>query len=419
MTIKEMLQKLNYEKLSPIQESVIKNFNKPGNIVGLAPTGTGKTHAYLFPLLENLKRIENVVEAVILLPTNELVMQVAKMLEETDSEVVFKAYYGSMDMDRESERLKNSHPSVVITTPSKLSDLVTTKNALNIKHLRYFVLDEADMMFDEDFMNLIDPVLVNQNIDKYLLFSATITKNMEPFINKYFGNHIFLDTTSESQLNIVYRLIKVRENRLTTLGDVLKRINPYLGIIFVSKNDDIKGVYEYLLGEGYKVTSFSSTIGVKQRKKILEDIHELKYQYVVSSDLLARGIDFKASHVIHYDLPYKLEFFKHRSGRTARMGDSGEVITIFDDYDQPKIDKLKNKGVKFVNSVFVVDGFRALQKKSKSYDKKIAGEVRKIPKATRVTPGYKKKRAEKVKTVIQKIKKARYRNADFRKSRES
>ena len=160
--IKEMLEKLKYTELSPIQTEVIKNFNDKRHIVGLAPTGTGKTHAYLFPVLENLKREPNVVEAIILLPTNELVMQVQSMLLEADDTVSYKSYYGSQDMQREAVKLKNSHPNIVITTPSKLIDLVIHKNALNIKHLDYFILDEADMMFDEDFMSLIDPVLANQ-----------------------------------------------------------------------------------------------------------------------------------------------------------------------------------------------------------------------------------------------------------------
>ncbi|VEU82182.1 DEAD/DEAH box helicase [Acholeplasma hippikon] len=417
MTIQEMLQRLNFSNLSPIQEQVIENFSKSQNIVGLAPTGTGKTHAYLLPLLENIKRKENAVEAVILIPTNELVMQVSKMLEETDPTVNYKSYYGSMDMEREAKKLENSHPNIVITTPAKLVDLVITKNALNLKHLDYFILDEADMMFDEDFMSLLDPVLVNQEIQKFMLFSATITRTMEPFIKKYFGSYIFLDTVKDTKLKINHKLIRVGDSRLKTLQQVIDRINPYLGIIFVSKNEDIKRVYETLIDKGLNVIQISSEIGVKQRKKILEDIFNNRYQYVVSSDLLARGLDFKASHVINYDLPYMLEFFKHRSGRTGRMGDEGDVITLFDDNDQKKIDKLRNKGVPFVLYTLSDNGLKSTQRKSKTYDKKIAEEIKKIPKPKRVTPGYKKKHQEEVKAAIKKVKKARYRNAALRKSR--
>jgi len=419
MKIQEMMQKLQFEELSPIQKEVIQNFKDSRHIVGLAPTGTGKTHAYLFPLLENIKRTPNIVEAVILVPTNELVMQVQKMLEETDDTVIFKAYYGAQDMQREAQRLQNSQPNIVITTPSKLIDLVIHKNALNIKHLTYFILDEADMMFDEDFMSLIDPVLANQDIDKFLLFSASITKVMEPFIAKYFGQHIFIDTTKESKLNIEHYLLNVRDNRLESLMDIIQRINPYLSIIFVSKNEDIQTVYDYLFERNVNVVSFQSSLGVKQRRRILEDIHKLKYQYVVSSDLLARGVDFKASHIIHYDLPYKIEFFLHRSGRTGRMGDTGEVYTLYNEDDQKTIDKLRNKGIDFTAITLTKDGFIKVKRKSKTYDKQIAQAIKKIPKPKRVSPGYKKKHQAKVQQAIKKVKKGRYRDAHLRKSRQS
>src|SRR5690606_23051616 len=309
MKVHEMLTKLGFKSLSPIQEKIIENFDKTNNIVGLAPTGTGKTHAYLLPLLERINRESEYTQAVILLPTNELVIQVDKMLSETDDTIIYKSYYGSIDMEKEANKLKKNLPSLVITTPAKLIDMVITRNALSLKEIKYFILDEADMMFDEDFMSLIDPVLATFNVEKFLLMSATLTKSMEPFIKKYFGSYTLFDTTKDTVLNITFPLIQTNGNRLVTLARVLDVINPYLGIIFVSKNEDINQVFNYVLDRGFKAVAFSSEIGVKQRKKILEDIHDLKYQYVVSSDLLSRGIDFKASHIIHFDLPYKLEFF--------------------------------------------------------------------------------------------------------------
>ncbi|MBN3490215.1 DEAD/DEAH box helicase [Acholeplasma equirhinis] len=419
MLVKEMLEKLGFKNLSPIQESVIQNFDKPGHIVGLAPTGTGKTHAYLLPLLEKLNRESEFTQAVILLPTNELVLQVDKMLAETDDTVSYKSYYGSVDMEKEAGKLKRNQPSIVITTPAKLIDIVVNRNALNLKHIKYFILDEADMMFDEDFLGLIDPVVANLEVDKFLLMSATITKQMAPFIQKYFGTHQLFDTTKDTKLNITYPMIPVSGTRLNTLFHIMKAINPYLGIIFVSKNEDIEAVYNFVLEQGYSAISYSSTVGVKQRKKILEDIHNLKYQYVVSSDLLSRGIDFKASHIIHYDLPYKLEFFKHRSGRTGRMGDEGVVITIFDENDQRKMDKLRVQGIPFEPYTISKGELKPIEKKSKTYDKKIANAIKKIPKPKKVAPNYKKKHEEKVKAAIKKVKKARYRNASFRKSRSA
>ena len=419
MKVHEMLTKLGFKSLSPIQEKIIENFDKTNNIVGLAPTGTGKTHAYLLPLLERINRASEYTQAVILLPTNELVLQVDKMLSETDHTIIYKSYYGSIDMEKEANKLKKSQPSLVITTPAKLIDMVITRNALSLKEIKYFILDEADMMFDEDFMSLIDPVLATFNVEKFLLMSATLTKSMEPFIKKYFGSYTLFDTTKDTVLNITFPLIQTNGNRLVTLARVLDVINPYLGIIFVSKNEDINQVFNYVLDRGFKAVAFSSEIGVKQRKKILEDIHDLKYQYVVSSDLLSRGIDFKASHIIHFDLPYKLEFFKHRSGRTGRMGDEGMVITLVDELDQRKIDKLRGQGVPFEQAQLTKDEIKIIQKKERKYDKQIANAIKKVPKPKKVAPNYKKKHEKEVRQAIQKVKKARYRNASFRKSRSA
>lgn len=414
MTVQAMLEKLKFESLSLIQQKVIDTFHKKGHIVGLAPTGTGKTHAYLLPLLSSYNRASEFVEAIILVPTNELVIQVASMLKDTDDTVNFKAYFGSMDIDKEADWLQKNQPQIVITTPSKLEALVVKRHALRMDHVKYFILDEADMMFDEDFLGIIDQVLFEQHVEKFLLFSATITRNMEPFIKKYFGSHELLDTTKDTVLNIKYKLIRIKESRIETLVNITKAINPYLAIIFVTKNEMIQAIYERLLEEGLNAVTISSLIGVKQRRKILDDIHNLKYQFVVASDLVARGIDFKASHIIHYDLPYHLEFFKHRSGRTARMGDSGDVITIFDDFDQSKIDKLRNKGVPFIPSQVTPEGLKTLQRKSKTYDKEIASEIKKIKKETKVAPNYKKKYAQKVKDAIKKVKKGRYKHANHR-----
>src|SRR5690554_6662529 len=187
MTIKEMMVHLQFHSLTPIQEAVMNHFDQTGHIVGLAPTGTGKTHAYLFPLLANIKRTPNTLEAMIILPTNELVLQVERMLKETDQTVEVRAIYGSLDMEKETHRIKKAAPNILITTPAKLHELFITRFAVQLKDVQYVVLDEADMMFDKDFLSMIDPVFVHLEVDKFLLFSASLTQNMEPFIKKYFG----------------------------------------------------------------------------------------------------------------------------------------------------------------------------------------------------------------------------------------
>ncbi|MFA5692218.1 MAG: DEAD/DEAH box helicase [Acholeplasmataceae bacterium] len=416
MKIETILKNLNFNELTPIQKETIKNFNKSENIVGLAPTGTGKTHAYLIPILLNTST-DSLLETIIIVPTNELVIQVSKMLLDTKTEITSRAIYGDMDLKKEANRFKNNPPKILITTPQKLIDLTFKYNVINLNQIKYFVLDEADMLFDDSFIKLIDPFVEKLSNSKFLLYSASLNEIMNPFIKKYFGSFINIDTTKESILDIDYYLVENHLNKLETLDNLLTNLNPFLGLIFVSKNEDINLVYEYLLNHNYNVISYSSKHNLKTRRRLLNDIHNLKYQYIVTSDLLARGIDFESSHIINYDLPYKLEYFTHRSGRTGRMGKKGEVYLIYENNDSRKIDKLIDMGIDFTKVTITKNGIKKVIKRKYKYDKQIAAAIKSVPKPTKVKPGYKKKHQKLVKEEIKKIRKKRYRNASLRKPR--
>ncbi len=391
MYIKEKLKQLGFDKTTPIQDGVFSVFQKQKHIVGLAPTGTGKTHAYLLPILENIDVSLKQVQAIIVVPTNELVTQVYQMLVEVDNRFIVKGYDASDDKKRDILWLKKQQPQIVITTPNRLKYIVVDSQALVIKHTKYLVLDEADMMFDEEFMGWIDEFLPILKDAKYLLFSATITKQMEPFIRAYFGQYELVDTSKSHQLDIEFKLINIKyQNRLESLKKVIKFINPYVCLIFVSKKENQDLVYESLHELELNVINFKSSLGIKRRKQIIEDIKQAKYQYVVTSDLAARGLDFKVSHVIHYDLPHYLEFFMHRSGRTGRMHDSGQVITFLSVDDHRKIEKLK-KIVDFKEFLLTPEGILEKSYKKRQLSDAEVQAIKSIKKPKKVKPNYKKK----------------------------
>lgn len=411
MTIKEMLKKLNYEKTTPIQDGVFKAFPSPKHLVGLAPTGTGKTHAYLLPILNSINPNQKSVQALIIVPTNELVVQVEKMLLEVTDEFSVKTYYGGTNKMREQDWLLRHQPQIVIATPKQIIEYVYESKLLKIHSARYVVFDEADMMFDEAFLTMIDQMLPALEKAKYLLFSATLSASMEPFIKKYFGAYDFIDTTNKHDLKITYKLINIKHQpRLDALKELIPHLNPYLAFIFVSKKENQEDVYQALLEMGLQTCNLNSTLGVKKRSKLIEEINQLKYQYVVTSDLAARGLDFKISHVIHYDLPHFLEFYMHRSGRTGRMYDSGEVITFMTVDDHRKIEKLKEKGIPFQNYTMTKKGIDKVVTKPKSQSEEEINAIKKIKKSTKVTPNYKKKRAKEIKKVKNEIRRKNYAN---------
>ena len=398
MYIKKKLEELNYKKTTPIQDGVFKAFTHKKHMVGLAPTGTGKTHAYLLPLFEQIKNHDDQLHAIVLVPTNELVVQVYQMAKDVDQEISIKAYYGGSDKQKEALWLKKNTPQVMITTPERLNYFLVTEHVLNLKQLKYLILDEADMMFDYDFLSMIDVALTYMQDTKYFLFSATITKAMEPFIKKYFGQYDFIDTTKAHQLDITYYLIHLKyQDRLTALLKLTEHINPFLCFVFVSKKDDQQPIYDAFLEKGLNAVMLSSNIPFKVRKKRIEDIKDLKYTYVITSDIAARGLDFKISHVIHYDLPYHLEFFMHRSGRTGRMYESGLVYTLITNDDTRKIDKLRQKGIPFESYEMTNQGLKHVQRKQKEISEAEKIAIKKVKKPTRVKPNYKKKYQEQVK----------------------
>ena len=407
--IKEKLKQLKFTEITPIQAGVFKAIQHKNHVIGLAPTGTGKTHAYLLPILSKLKKEEKVVQALIIIPTNELVIQVEQMLKAIDDSFITKTYYGGTNHMREGEWLLRNQPQIVITTPKQLELYVLEKRLLRVHTASYVVFDEADMMFDYDFLSMIDPILPALDKAKLMLFSATIEKSMEPFISRYFGKADLIDTTKSHTLDIEYRLINIKhKSRLDALLETLSHINPYLAFVFVSKKENQEMVYQALLEKGLNVVNLNASLGIKKRTNIIEDIKNLKYTHVVTSDLAARGLDFKISHVINYDLPHFIEFFFHRAGRTGRMHDSGIVITFMTVDDHRKIERLKAQGIKFINYQLNASGFKKIVEKKHNLSEEEVQAIKKIKKPKKVVPNYKKKNKLKIKKAKQEIRRKNY-----------
>lgn len=392
MYIEEKLKKLKFKELTPIQKGVFEAFPKKKHIVGIAKTGTGKTHAYLLPMVEAINKDIKQVQAVIIVPTNELVEQVYQMLMDFEDELDVLKLNALTDSVKVSNKLSKKQPQVVISTPQKVKEYTINQNLLKIQTALNFCLDEADMMFDYDFLSMIDQILPAMPKTRYLLFSATINESMKPFIKKYFGDYILIDKQKENTLKIEHRLINLKhKSRNDVLLNIVEHINPFLAFVFVSKVENQQQVFDLLQEKGLSVCMMHSKLGLKQRKNVIEDIKNLKYQYVVVSDLASRGLDFKVSHVIHYDLPHMLEYFMHRSGRTGRMNDTGIVITIAELTDSRKIEKLKKQGINFVNYDINKNGFTKKERKKTALEEAEINAIKSVKKPKKVSPNYKKK----------------------------
>lgn len=400
-SLQQSIIELGFLKPTLIQEKSYEMINKRESAIFISPTGTGKTHAYLIPIVNNLTD-ESIVQALIVVPTNELVIQVGRMLKAMDVSD-YRTFSTLEDRQRQIKSLAHKQPKIAIITPGRLHDLVVKENVLKTHLANTLVLDEADMLFDLDFMSQLDQVLSKMKGQTYI-YSATLPDNLLSFVNKYFKTAQKIDLTDEVDLNIDHHLIYHRGEKQARLLDLIETINPYLCFIFVSKNEDIDPLYEVLFDQGLNIAKLSSKMPIRQRKAIVDEIHALKYQYVVSSDIASRGLDFIGiSHIIHYDMPFKVEFYIHRSGRTGRMHSHGNVYIFHEEKDHRKLESLKKRGIVFKEFTIKNKTLVSKERKQKQLSDAELQAIRSVKRPTRVTPGYKKKNKQKVKQALNKV----------------
>lgn len=390
-----VLKNINFKQPTKIQTEVIPKLLNNKNVVGISQTGSGKTHAFLLPIVENIE-VNQGVQSIIMVPTRELALQLDNNLKE------FKKIFPQLKTTLViggKEKAKHITSEIVIGTPGSLFDAINKQNLIRLDTLKYLVLDEADMLFDDNFIEEVDRVLINikDNV-VFSVFSATITQNMHPFFKKYFTNMNIVEIEDSNQ-NIEHVLIDNKNhNRYETLLSLTKILNPYLCLIFAAKKEEVDELVAKLNDDNIKTIALHGGLSLRERTKTLKRINALEFNYVVASDIAARGIDIDGvSHIISYTLPYELDYYIHRAGRTGRYQYSGTSYVIYDKEDSKKIEKIQAKNIEFKfarlenNELIYEENFL---RKQRTYD---AGNdrslVNKVTKKKQpVKPGYKKKR---------------------------
>jgi ATP-dependent RNA helicase CshB len=421
----EAIKQLGFYQPTEIQERLIPSVLKGESVIGQSQTGTGKTHAYLLPLLEKVDPKKEEVQVVITAPTRELASQIyQEVLKLTKhsaegEEISAKCFIGGTDKQRTIDKLKKQ-PQVVVGTPARLFDLVNEK-ALVVYTTKALVVDEADLMLDMGFLEDVDRLASNMPEKlQMLVFSATIPEKLKPFLKKYMENPKFTHVSPKqaAAAKLEHVLVPLRHrNKFKLLHDMLISYNPYLAIVFTNTKKMADEVADDLLSKGLKVGRIHGDLSPRDRKKMMKQINNLEFQYVVATDLAARGIDIEGiSHVINFELPSDLDFYIHRVGRTARAGHSGIAATIFDVEDEDAVNKLEKMGIEFVNKDLQkqewvsIDDRNRRKKRVKKADEVGEEAHRFIQKPKKVKPGYKKKRAREITKYVQKKKRSERRN---------
>ena len=400
----ESVKELGFFEPTEIQERLIPTVLKGDSVIGQSQTGTGKTHAYLLPMIQKVNPYKEAVQAIITAPTRELAAQiyqeVLKITKNSEEEIAVRLYIGGTDKQRTIEKLKHQ-PHIVVGTPGRINDLVK-EQALFVHSAPILIIDEADLMLEMGFLEDVDQIASRMaEALQMLVFSATIPEKLKPFLKKYMENpkYIQVEPKQVTAAKIDHYLLPARHrNKLELVFQALETFNPYLAIVFTNTKKKADEVADRLIGKGLKVGRIHGDLSPRERKQMMKQILDLDYQYIVATDLAARGIDIQGiSHVINYELPSDLDFYIHRVGRTARAGYSGIALTIYEDRDEDALNKLENKGIEFKHCdlhdhEWVDLGDRNKRNKRKRQVNEIDLKAKSIiKKPKKVKPGYKKK----------------------------
>lgn len=405
--IMEALADKGFEQPTEVQEKLIPVITKGKSVIGQSQTGSGKTHTFLLPLMNKVNPQTDEVQILITAPSRELANQIyqeaAQIAKFSQPEIRVTNFVGGTDKQRQIAKLKKQQPHVVIGTPGRILDLMN-EQALKAHTAFAFVVDEADMTLDMGFLEEVDQI-AGRLPDKLqmLVFSATIPEKLKPFLKKYMENPVVehiqpKNIISETIDNWLISTKGKDKNRL--IYQLLTIGHPYLVIIFANTKQRVDEITDYLKDQGLKVAKIHGDISPRERKRVMRQVQDLEFQYVVATDLAARGIDIEGvSHVINAEVPSDLNFFIHRVGRTSRNGLDGTAITLYSPADEAAISEVEELGIEFqpkeIKNDEIIDTYdrnrRTKREKSKDAleDPTLIGLVKK--KKKKIKPGYKKK----------------------------
>ena len=354
------IEEQGYEHPMPVQEQVIPWLlgDNTGDLVALAQTGTGKTAAYGLPLLQLLQGMEPTgrPQVLILSPTRELCLQIADDLQGFAKylpEVRILAVYGGANIEPQIRALKHG-VDIIVATPGRLVDLMIRKKVAVLEDVHYLVLDEADEMLSMGFQEDLDTILGGVREEhRTLLFSATMSKEIERIAKKYLHNSHEIQVGSRNEgaenVNHIYFMVHAKDKYLA-----LKRVVDFYpkiyAIVFCRTRLETQEVADKLIRDGYNADALHGELSQQQRDLTMQRFRQHRVQLLVATDVAARGLDVDdLTHVINYGMPEDIENYTHRSGRTGRAGKKGTSICIVHSRERQRIRQIE----KVINKEFV------------------------------------------------------------------
>jgi len=345
--IQRALDEMGFEEGTQIQQEAIPVILEGRDIIGQSNTGTGKTAAFGIPILEKIDRNIKMPQAIVLLPTRELAVQVANEFRKYGKYmdgIKTVTVYGGADIRDQINKLKGG-AQIIVGTPGRVIDLID-RNVIKLSELNMAVLDEADEMLKMGFREDIELIL--GKIDhpvQTLLFSATIPDAMKNIIKKFLKNPVSIKVLREGitakEVKQSYFLVK-HSDKVDALARLVDTYTPRLALIFCNTKKSVDELYDQLIERGYNCDKMHGDIKQSQRIDTLNKFNNGLIEILIATDVAARGLDIKeVDIVINYDVPSKEDYYVHRIGRTGRAGKEGASFTLVSAKEMKKIEDIE------------------------------------------------------------------------------
>jgi superfamily II DNA/RNA helicase len=340
----EGLKKQGITEPTGIQSNTIQSAMENRDIIGQSPTGSGKTLAFLLPIFHRIDAGKREMQAIILAPTHELVMQIEKQIrllsESSGVDVTSAAIIGEVNITRQIEKLREK-PNIIVGSAGRVLELIKRRK-INSQTVKTIVIDEWDRMLDEHNLSTVKDVIKTTLRDRQLmLFSATVSEKTLITARELMKDPQVIRIEDEGKIspNIdhIYMIAEQRD-KIEVLRKLAASIKPERAIVFINKSEEIQLTTAKLQYHHLSVSDISGSASKEERKKALEGFRKGEIKLLVASDIAARGLDIKGvTHIINLDLPIDSKGYLHRAGRTGRMGEPGMTISIVTEREVPFI----------------------------------------------------------------------------------
>lgn len=341
------LSKMGIVKPTPIQREVIPEVMKGRDVMAKAQTGSGKTYAFALPILEKSKKGGSHIQGIIVTPTRELTIQVAdvlKQLTKKQKNTDILAMYGGQSHEQELEELQKN-PAYLVGTPGRVLDQIKRGN-LDLSHVRFFVLDEADQMLQIGFLNKVEEIIKSTPRSRQMmLFSATMPAPVKKLALKYMKEPKTIEIEEKAAPSSInqFAIFTVDKAKQETILQLVDAFNPKKAVIFCRTKRRVSKLYQVLKSNGTQAGELHGDIPQDKREEVMEAFRKGEIPLLVATDVASRGLDIEGvTHVFNYDIPENTETYTHRIGRTGRAGAEGLSYTLYTSEDRPLLDKIES-----------------------------------------------------------------------------